>query len=297
MDLPHPSPRRPDERAALRADCARCAGLCCVLPAFAASADFAIDKPAGVACPNLSGDSRCTVHADLRERGFPGCTVFDCFGAGQRLVQQTFGGRDWRSSPELAAPMATAFGVLRQLQELLWLLTEALALPQAAVLHGELAQLRERTDELARGTADDLAALDVPAHRRRIGELLERASELTRADVPGRGRDRRGADLVGRDLRRTPLRGADLRGALLLGADLRGADLSTTDLLGADLRAADVRGAALAGALFLTQPQLTAARGDAGTTLPAWAERPTHWTSSRTPVAPPAPRRRPRRRR
>ena len=41
-----------DSRARLRADCARCAGLCCVAPAFAASADFAIDKPAGHACPH-----------------------------------------------------------------------------------------------------------------------------------------------------------------------------------------------------------------------------------------------------
>ena len=36
-----------DDRALLHADCARCAALCCVLPPFAASADFAIDKPAG----------------------------------------------------------------------------------------------------------------------------------------------------------------------------------------------------------------------------------------------------------
>ena len=60
----------------------RCAGLCCVAPAFAASADFAIDKPAGRPCPNLRDDFRCGIHAELRERGFPGCEVFDCFGAG-----------------------------------------------------------------------------------------------------------------------------------------------------------------------------------------------------------------------
>jgi hypothetical protein len=36
-----------DLRLTLRADCERCFGLCCVAPAFAASADFAIDKDAG----------------------------------------------------------------------------------------------------------------------------------------------------------------------------------------------------------------------------------------------------------
>jgi hypothetical protein len=31
----------------ITADCERYAALCCVAPAFAASADFAIDKPGG----------------------------------------------------------------------------------------------------------------------------------------------------------------------------------------------------------------------------------------------------------
>ena len=44
-------------RRDLTADCSRCAGLCCVLPAFAASADFAVDKPAGTPCRHLRGPS------------------------------------------------------------------------------------------------------------------------------------------------------------------------------------------------------------------------------------------------
>ena len=88
----------------LRADCTRCFGICCVAPAFSASADFALDKPAGQPCPNLGADSRCGIHRDLRQRGFPGCTVFDCFGAGQQVAQVTFGGRDWRAGPGDRAP-------------------------------------------------------------------------------------------------------------------------------------------------------------------------------------------------
>jgi hypothetical protein len=106
-----------DARTHLRADCSRCAGLCCVAPAFAASADFAIDKPAGVACPNLQADFRCGIHAQLRERGFPGCTVFDCFGAGQRITQETFGGRSWREDPDLAATQFAVLPIVRQLHE------------------------------------------------------------------------------------------------------------------------------------------------------------------------------------
>jgi uncharacterized protein YjbI with pentapeptide repeats len=262
-----------DARAHLRADCSRCAGLCCVAPAFAASADFAIDKPAGVPCPNLRDDLRCGIHAQLRERGFPGCEVFDCFGAGQQLTQVTFGGRSWRESPELAAAQFAALPVMRQLHEALWHLVEAEALTTA--LEAEVRELRARTQSLTAGTLDELRALDVAGHRAKVGELLSRVSE----DVRGPGRpDRRDADLVGRDLRRAKLRDASLRGAYLIGADLRDVDLGTADLLGADLRAADVRGANLSRVLFLTRPQVTAARGDMSTRLPVALAHPTHWT-------------------
>jgi len=98
-----------------------------------------------------------------------------------------------------------------------------------------------------------------------------------RSSVAGRAPDRRGSDLVGARLRGADLHGASLRGAYLIGADLAGADLRSADLLGADLRGADLSGADLTDALFVTQPQLTAARGDAATRLPSWARRPAHW--------------------
>ncbi len=264
-----------DERAHLRADCARCAGLCCVAPAFAASADFAIDKPAATPCPNLRADFRCGIHAQLRDRGFPGCTVFDCFGAGQRITQQTFAGRTWREAPELARAQFAVLPVMRQLQEMLWYLAEAAERPAATSLQGEVAEARRRTEELAAASAEDLQGMDVAAWRTEVGDLLLRVSELVRG--ASRGPDRRNADLIGADLRRRKLRNAGLRGAYLIGADLRGLDLGTADLLGADLRAADVRGTDLSDCLFLTQPQVEAAVGDAATRIPAVLTRPAHW--------------------
>ena len=246
-------------------------------PAFARSADFAITKPAGAACPNLTVACACTIHADLRDRGFPGCTVFDCFGAGQQVVQTTFAGSDWRRSPEVAGSMFAVFDVMRQLKELLWYLAEArLALPEGA-LRDQIEQAQRQTHGLVDAPAADLELVDTAAHRREVGPLLARVSETLRAAVPDRGADRVGADLIGAKLDGTDLRGVSLRGAYLLGADLRGADLDSTDLLGADLRGADVRAARLANSLFLTQPQLDAACGDSATTLPPWASRPTHW--------------------
>ncbi|MFF4112825.1 pentapeptide repeat-containing protein [Streptomyces sp. NPDC001714] len=274
-------PEHISERARLSGDCARCFGLCCVALPFAASADFAVDKAAGKPCRNLGGDHRCGIHAELRQRGFAGCTVYDCFGAGQKVSQVTFGGRDWRGrSGEDARRMFETFPVVRQLHELLWYLTEALGLAAARPVHADLRAALRKTEELSLGTPEELAALDVAAHRQEVNVLLLRTSELARAGVRGRKKDRRGADLMGARLRGADLRGASLRGAYLIAADLSGADLREADLIGADLRDADLSDADLTGAFFLTQPQLDAARGNAGTRLPVSVTRPVHWAAA-----------------
>ncbi|MBU2670862.1 pentapeptide repeat-containing protein [Actinoplanes bogorensis] len=242
----------------LHADCARCAALCCVAPAFAKSSDFAINKPAGTPCRNLGDDFGCTVHERLDASGFHGCVVFDCFGAGQRLTQETFGGRDWRAAPENAGPMFAALPVMRQLHELMWYVTEALKLDEAAPVHRKLRDALARTDHLAAGSPAELTALDLDAHRRRVNPLLQRASELARSGVRGRP-DHRGANLIGRRMRGADLRGASFRGALLIGADLRDADLRRADFTGADVRGTDLRGADLTGVLFFTESQRRAA--------------------------------------
>ncbi len=261
----------------LRADCGNCFGLCCVALPFAASADFAIDKDAGQPCTNLRDDFRCGIHTQLRQRGFSGCTVFDCFGAGQKVSQVTFGGQDWRQAPGTARQMFEVFPVMRQLHELLWYLAEALTLPPARPIHGELRRALEKTERLTGGSAQELSELDMAAHRGDVNALLLRTSELVRAKVTGRKKERRGADLIGADLKAADLRGANLRGAYLIAADLKGADLRTADLIGADLRDADLSGADLTDAIFLTQPQLNAAKGDPATKLPSALTRPTHW--------------------
>ncbi|WP_285224277.1 pentapeptide repeat-containing protein [Frankia sp. Mgl5] len=268
----------------LRGDCGNCFGLCCVAPAFAASADFAIDKKAGQPCPNLQADNHCGVHGQLRDRGFTGCAVFDCFGAGQHLSQVTFDGQDWRHTPRLARQMFAVFPVMRQLHELLWYLTAALDLGPAQPIHPELAAARDQTRRLTHATPEQLTALDITRHRHDVNLLLQQASDLARARAGRRRPQYRGADLTGANLRRTDLNGANLRGARLIGADLRNADLTTADVTGADLRAANLRGARLADTLFLTQTQLDSAHGNLDTTIPATLSRPRHWHAKPPPV-------------
>jgi uncharacterized protein YjbI with pentapeptide repeats len=267
----------------LRPDCERCFGLCCVAPAYSKSSEFAIDKPAGQACPHLRADFRCAIHDRLRQRGFSGCATYDCFGAGQKVAQITFGGQDWRQTPGIADQMFSAFSVMRQLHELMWYLSEALRLEAARPLWTELRIALDKTERLTRSTPEALLELDVPEHRRKVNALLVRASELVRAGVREDRLDYRGADLMGKDLRNADLRGANLRGALLIGAVLSGVDLTLADLTGADLRGVDLTGANLSGSIFLTQSQLDAARGNADTQVPAALTRPVHWPGQRGP--------------
>jgi uncharacterized protein YjbI with pentapeptide repeats len=263
----------------LQADCSRCFGLCCVVPAFAKSADFAIDKPAGQPCRHLQSFA-CGIHTSLRQQGFSGCTVYDCFGAGQHVAQGTYAGNDWRTHPESSGEMFAVFPVMRQLHELLRYLSDALSFPDARPVHPDLQHAWDDTVRMTEALPADLVTLDVATHRGRVNALLLEASELVRARISFRTKDFRGADLVGAKLAKADLRGASLRGAVLIGADLAGADLRSADLIGADLRGADVRGADLRGALFLVQAQLEAARGDARTQVSEPLVNPSHWATA-----------------
>lgn len=264
----------------LRGDCGSCFGLCCVALPFARSSDFAMTKTAGTPCLNLEPTFGCGIHARLRPSGFRGCTVYDCFGAGQQVAQVTYSGVSWREAPATMTEMFEVFPIVRHLHELLWYITDALSRTATAPVHDALRAASSATRGLAGGRPEALLALDIDAHRQEVNVLLTRASELVRGCAPGKPKNRRGADLIGARLAGADLRGANLRGAYLIGADLRGADLRWADLIGADLRDAELAGANLTDALYLTQPQLTAARGDAATHVPTALDRPTHWSGA-----------------
>jgi uncharacterized protein YjbI with pentapeptide repeats len=272
-------PATPPSLIELQADCGRCFGLCCVAPAFAVSAEFAINKAAGQPCPNLRADFRCSIHDRLRPSGFAGCASYDCFGAGQKIAQDTFGGRDWRGEAGVGKRMFAAFFVMRQLHELLWYVREALRLGPADPLPAQLSSAWEQIEVCTNLAAGKLVKLNVGVLRREINPLLLRTSEQVRSTTGPLGPELRGADLIGGNLAGADLRRANLRGAGLIGAIARGADLREADLTGADLRGADLAGARLERAIFLTQAQIDLAKGDATTALPALLTRPPHWVT------------------
>jgi len=150
----------------LRADCARCAALCCMSLAFDKGPRFAADKPAVEACPHLAGDG-CTIHRDRAALGYAGCVAFDCQGAGPRVTQHLFQGRDWRNDAALRGPMTEAFVALLRAHEVLALLDQARTLPLSA-------------DDLDRLTAVEADLYAAGADARRIAELSAQAHAFLR---------------------------------------------------------------------------------------------------------------------
>ncbi|MBD5639316.1 pentapeptide repeat-containing protein [Clostridium botulinum] len=270
----------------LRVDCKKCFGLCCIALYFSASEGFPTNKDAGKPCINLKSDFTCSVHQNLRNKGLKGCTAYDCFGAGQKVAQVTYGGHDWRQSPESANQMFETFLIMRQLHEMLWYLNQAFILQTDQSIKEEIRLLLNNTESLTLLDVDSLLALDVDAHRTKVNILLKNTSDLVRSKARngkrGPSKNQKGncrsLDYFGADLRKTNLRGADLRGACLIVANLKGVDLSGADLIGADLRDADLSGANLRNSIFLTQSQINTAKGDSNTKLPKMITRPTYWT-------------------
>jgi hypothetical protein len=179
--------RRPD----LVADCASCAAICCTATSFAACEDFAFDKPAGVACGHLRRDGRCAIHDELAVRGFAGCAVYDCYGAGPRVTRAFAGVRGDKRRRD------AAFLALRVVHELLWLLTEAAKLCPASPpeLREQLAAQIEALDAIA-CTPDALVELDLAR--------LDRSTRILLTCVGGAVGGRRAARRVLSVLRSEP---------------------------------------------------------------------------------------------
>ncbi|GIN90075.1 hypothetical protein J22TS1_11260 [Siminovitchia terrae] len=270
-------------RESLKADCSKCFGLCCTALNIAASSDFAINKPAGTPCPNLQRDFRCKIHKNLRDKGFKGCTVFDCLGAGQKVSQDTFSGQSWQEHSEIAKKMFSVFPIMEQIYEMIAFIAEALTFNISPSLQDKLNRQLENLQGLTDMDADSILSLDITRCRLPVNELLLETSEYIRNELSSnvfeikKGRQCRGADWIGKNLKGKDLRTTDLRGAYLIAADLRNTDLRGVDFIGADLRDANLSGANLSTSMFLTQMQINSAKGNDKTILPPHIQPPPHW--------------------
>ncbi|EQB35307.1 MULTISPECIES: pentapeptide repeat-containing protein [Virgibacillus] len=264
----------------LKSDCNNCFGLCCVALPYTKSADFPFNKDGGEPCRNLCLNNRCSIHDQLREKGFRGCVTYECFGAGQHVSQNIYDGGDWRNNSERAKEMFAVFPIVQQLHEMLWYLNQALSLRETQSFHSSLQNIYKETLKLTKRAPEEILTLDIAAHRSKVNVLLLKTSESYRIDLINKGqkkRIKRGLDYLGANLKGEDLRGISFRGTLLIAADLSHADLRKADFIGADLRDADLSHANLADAIFLTQSQINSANGNIHTKIPSFLEKPEHW--------------------
>ncbi len=269
----------------LKIDCKKCFGFCCIALYFSASEGFPTNKEAGKSCINLKSDFSCAVHKDLRKNGLKGCTAYDCFGAGQKVAQVTYGGHNWQQTPKLAKQMFDVFLVIRQLHEMKWYLTDALTFLQSSTTRDELNLMIKETEELTNLDAKSIIGIDIEIHRIKVNSILRQVNEFVKmrlsSDQKTNLKNKKslmsGYDLIGANLTKTNLIGENLAGALLIAANLRNTNLAGANLIGADLRDADIRGANLTDCIFLTQSQVNAAKGDSNTKLPRALVRPSYW--------------------
>jgi hypothetical protein len=156
----------------LQSDCSRCAALCCIAFPAEKSPGFAVSKAGGEPCPHLDTCGACAIYDERAESGFAGCLQFECFGAGQRVVQGLFNGRSWQDEPDLLEPMIEAFLTSRKACELLFLVSYA----RGELAEGaDLAQLDEweaRLDAIASTGAGPGIAAELDGIERHLRSLF-----------------------------------------------------------------------------------------------------------------------------
>lgn len=154
-----------------RSDCSRCAALCCIAYPSDEMPGFSAAKDAGEPCPKLSAEGLCTIYEDREAKGFAGCIRFECFGAGQHVVQHLFAGRDWRDDPTLLGPMIETFLAMRPVSDLAFLIERARPVAPGEAVAARFAQL----DEELRDIADTREGLADTARITRAENAVRRA--------------------------------------------------------------------------------------------------------------------------
>jgi len=158
-------------------DCARCQALCCIAPTFEKSETFAYSKPAGEVCKHLMTNNRCAIHEELAEHGFSGCGAYECFGAGQKVVQAHFPNQSWRNDPALAREVFDTYFTIKALHELLVYLVEGIEYCDGAELQTDFNSLIDEIEARTQPGARLPDADEIEAYRQAVSKLLSVARE------------------------------------------------------------------------------------------------------------------------
>lgn len=267
----------------LKIDCPNCCGICCAALYYAKSEGFPSDKPAGQPCGMLSEDFSCSIHEKLASCNLKGCMAYDCLGAGQKVTQNIYKGKDWRSTPQIKDQMFQVFLIVYQLHQMLWYLTEALTLTCAVKYKDQINILIQENEAMTRLLPEEILMLSIDDYRFRVNDLLKRICTLVKSQVNPKFHSdkascsKNATDYMGKNFKKTNLDGHDFSMAFLIASNLEGCSLFGANFLGADLRDATIKNVDLRESVFLTQEQINTAIGNSQTMLPPHLTRPSSW--------------------
>lgn len=258
---------------AMKADCQRCCGLCCVSLHFAKSEGFPENKRAGLPCTQLTESHRCRIHAKLKQQKMKGCIGYDCFGAGQRVTQDLYDDHAWNDDTVSTKEMFDVFHNVYQLYQIRFFLLEALYINTSVHTQEELQKCLLVNEEICNASPSLIVTYPIDTYRDNVNHLLKavckthcKGSNQNDAHVY-LGRVYKGKDLSNHDFSMKLLLAADFTNCIFHGAVFLGADTRDTNFCNADLRQA----------LFLSQGQVNSAKGNAKTKLPEHLHRPVTW--------------------
>jgi uncharacterized protein YjbI with pentapeptide repeats len=260
----------------LKSDCYKCSGLCCTALFFSKMDGFPENKIAGMPCINLQKDFKCKIHTDLEKNKMKGCIGYDCFGAGQHVTQMIFIGQTWQELPAQAKEIFDVFVVVFQLYQIRYFLAEALNICQTKAMKDDIYSLIMENEAMCNLNPKDIQIIDVESYRDRANLPIKKVCSLF-LDNLGSKDKKCPTDFLGKSFKNKDMRGLDLSIRLLIAANFEGCIFDGTIFLGADTRDTNFSNADLSEALFLSQGQINAARGNRNTKLPKHLEYPVTW--------------------
>lgn len=264
-----------DESYRLVSNCSRCSGLCCIALYCFKSDGFPQNKPIGKPCINLMSDFKCRIHHDLESMGMKGCIGYDCFGAGQYLTQEVYGGLSWQTQSERIKEICDLFIVVYRIFQLRFFLYESKKLISSETLLPTINQLLEENEAISKLSIKEMLQYPIDSYQDRVNQILKKSCvELNKfigaeniTETNFLNKNFRGKDLSGFDFNMKPLIASNFQDCHFKGATF----------IGADTRDANFDGADLSEAVFLSQGQINAAKGSRRTKLPKHLKYPVTW--------------------
>lgn len=258
----------------LSINCKECSGLCCVALYFSKLDGFPENKKAGKPCINLNNSNyTCEVYAQLESKHLKGCLAYDCFGAGQKVTQESKSKGTWNTNNTIKQDIFKTFEINQLLNQILWYLLEAYTICDESEMN-RIKQLIKENSILTKKEPHELLVSDIETYRNEVNvELKQLTYELAKKS----NRKIESKFQFEMDYSNQDLSYMDFTMTYLIGSNLDGCKLQYTNFLGTDLRDVSVKNTDLSECIFLTQFQVNSMLGNSRTLLPNGLSTPTHW--------------------